>query len=502
MVFRGRPSKACFACRGRRIKCDKNQLGCGQCSRMEIPCPGYPDPIEQSYRDQSEIVMKKAEANYRKGSRRRIKANTCSSDTSSVTTPLGSEVSLETGLEALCHNPSLHLDTIAVTEFMTTYIPQSPFDYLSKISTHQNPEGLMSINIRAVSLAMAASKLKDLRLLHLARRLYATALSDTNTALIRPGEATRDSTLVSVLLLGLFEALACQVTGASSNWAAHTRGALALLRLRGKDQFRSALGRRLFDQMCGILTFDTMMRKMPLPPDLLELVSIAQQLHWESPRISFVNLVGEISEPPCVLWDINLLPSAKVVKALSLDQRVLQYTRGLPSDYGYQEFHQTTEHTLKSGWDTYGCIIHQYGHHHAARLWNACRVLRIMLNSVIHRALRELPLSHEGKWAQQRAVATIKDAATDICATVPQFLDPAKYDTIGIEASREARVATLIAALSVVKAESLAPQTAKSYAADRLKHLGKQFEVPQAESAANGLGLDVLHSGFHMFYVY
>jgi hypothetical protein len=478
-------------------QCDRNQLVCGQCSRMDIPCPGYPDPLEQDYRDQSELVMKKAEASYKRGLRR-------------VTMPTESAIScgpdVMTG--ALYHNPSLHLDTVAVTEFMATYIPQSPFDYLPAICTHQNSEASLNVSIRAVSLAMTASKFKDFRVLSLARQLYATALSDTNTALRNPEKAVQDSTLISVLLLGLFEALACQITGVSSNWAAHTRGALALLRLRGKEQFCSKLGRRLFDQMMSILTFDSMLLKAPVPPDLLKLVSIANLLHWESPKTSFARLIADITDSPCVLWDNDLLPSVKVAKAIWLDHKVSQYTRKLPSDYEYQEVHQDAQAPFSSGWETHGYTLHQYQHHYSARLWNACRVLRIMLNGVVHRTLREhsspaLSIHPELDSVQRRAAEKINDAATDICATVPQFLSPAKYDKIGIEASGEARVATLLAALSVVKAESLAPQTARSYAGDRLKYLGKKFKVPQAENAATGTGLNnVLHSGFHMLYVY
>ena len=117
-----------------------------------------------------------------------------------------------------------------------------------------------------------------------------------------------------------------------------------------------------------------------------------------------------------------------------------------------------------------------------------------MLNSALHDNSSDLPSAlsthHESKSALRRASENISDAVTDICASVPQFLNPEKYDKIGIEASDEARVATLLAALSVTKAESLAPQTARSYAADRLKYLGKKFKVRQAESAATGMGLN------------
>lgn len=468
---------------------------------MGIPCPGYADPLEQQYRDQSELVIKKAQASYKKSARRGFKTRAFSPNASNVSMPSGSELTSATSpmIEAFCRSLSLQVDAVAVTEFMATYVPQSPFDYLSLVS---NSEASLAVTIRAVSLAMSASKLKDFRLLQFAQQLYGTALSNTNTALRMPERVTRDSTLVSVLLLSMFEAMACHMTGTSSNWAAHIRGALSLLRLRGKEQFSNELGRRLFGQMCSILTFDTLMRKTPVPPDLLDLISLARLLHWESPRTLFASLIGEIVTSPCVLRDTHMHPSTKAEKALALDHRVLQFIMELPSDFEYQEIQQELKDILNSGWETYGHTIHQYQHHPAARMWNACRVLRIMLNGVVHRALGELLASHAGWGTRQLAAGNINQAAMDICATVPQFLDPEKYDRNGIEASPEARVSTLIAALSVMKSEPLTLQPARSYAADRLKHLGKKFNSIQAESAANGKGLDVLHGGMHIFYVY
>lgn len=479
---------------------------------MSIPCPGYPDPLEQGYRDQSNLVMKKAEASYQKKKNLlATKAKLSSTSPSSVATPPESthlQVDGSSSVSGLLgRKPCLHIDTIAVTDFMDSYVPQSPFDYLLTIYKHPRLETSLEVNVRAVSLAMTASKLKDLYVLQSARQLYATALSNTNAALRNPDTAIQDSTLVSVLLLGLFEALSCQLTGISSDWAAHTRGALALLRLRGKQQFDSELGRRLFEQMCSILTFDTVLRRTQVPGELLELVSLAKMLRWESPKMAFVNLLGEITHSPCALWDSAMPPLEKIEKFQLFDSKVQRFTTQLPPDFEFREVHQEVPNTQSSGWDTHGHAIHLYHHHHAARLWNACRVLRIMLNGALHRTLSGLPCSissAHGQWksAIQCASENIRNAATDICASVPQFLNPEKYDTYGIEASDEARVATLLAALSVTKAETLAPQTARSYAGDRLRYLGKKFKVPQAENAALGKGLGVLHSGFHMLYVY
>lgn len=476
---------------------------------MNIPCPLYPDPLEQRYRDQSATVITKAEAEYARRTSRRTKNTPRLSTYPGATASAerkGPDYGVATG--SLIGRVSLHLDTVAVTEFLSSYVPKSPYDYLSVIYQDQRLETSLLAPIQAVSLAMTACKLKSLQVLAHSRRMYAIALADTNIALSNPELAIQDRTLVSVILLGLFEALAGQLSGMSSNWAAHTQGAVALLSMRGEIQFTNNLGRRLFDQICSILTFDTMVRKVPMSPTLLGLVYKANQLHHETAKTAFVKLIGEISATPCVLWEENMDPKTKLAKATSLDAKVVQFTRDLPSDYQYEEWAQALQNRTNSGWSAYGYKIHQYQHHHAARMWNACRVLRIKLNSVAHKILSQLPSTvlstpEEWKTALQVAAKKIEGSASEVCASVPQILTPTEFDKIGIEMSQEARVATLLPALSVVKAESLVPPAIKSYATDRLKYLEKESKRFQAENAATSeLGLEGIRGGFHMLYVY
>ncbi|KAJ5619690.1 hypothetical protein N7510_003674 [Penicillium lagena] len=46
----GRPSRDCYNCRQRRIKCDLKHPACGQCLRKEIHCQGYRDELELRFR--------------------------------------------------------------------------------------------------------------------------------------------------------------------------------------------------------------------------------------------------------------------------------------------------------------------------------------------------------------------------------------------------------------------------------------------------------------------
>lgn len=64
MVYCGKPSGGCHACRERKTKCDKVILpeGCTQCKRAKRICPGYRVPGDLVFRDQSSNVIQKFKA--------------------------------------------------------------------------------------------------------------------------------------------------------------------------------------------------------------------------------------------------------------------------------------------------------------------------------------------------------------------------------------------------------------------------------------------------------
>jgi hypothetical protein len=62
MVFCGKPSESCHACRQRKTKCDKIPEGCTQCKRAKRGCPGYRVLGDLLFRDESTNVARKVKA--------------------------------------------------------------------------------------------------------------------------------------------------------------------------------------------------------------------------------------------------------------------------------------------------------------------------------------------------------------------------------------------------------------------------------------------------------
>lgn len=86
--------------------------------------------------------------------------------------------------------------------------------------------------------------------------MYTKALSATHSALRDPEVTKQDTTLASVLLLGLFENITARHMGELA-WGSHIEGAIQLVRARGRKQLRTKIGLTMFiavrTQMVGSL---------------------------------------------------------------------------------------------------------------------------------------------------------------------------------------------------------------------------------------------------------
>lgn len=78
----------------------------------------------------------------------------------------------------------------------------------------------------------------------MARKSYGHALRLTNAALRNPDEALKDTTMLSVLVLGLFEASMDHSPRGLRAWQQHINGAAELARMRGPAQFKTKPGIR------------------------------------------------------------------------------------------------------------------------------------------------------------------------------------------------------------------------------------------------------------------
>jgi hypothetical protein len=370
---------------------------------------------------------------------------------------------------------------------MLAYIPGSRFEYLPNLYCHNQIGAPLSTTVHAASLAKLASETGLCTVMDQARLTYTKALSETNAALSNPETAKSDAALVSVLLLTLFETSVWSGTGTPNNWTTHTRGALALIRLRGEQQLDTAVGRQLFTHVAGIICADSLRSRRRLPQDLTKLQIAALRYEDECPRFRLGISINELVTLLADATDEKLSAEEVVTQTQRMDANYVAYLAKLPSSWQYKKV--TLE---KECPDVCGSMIHQYSSNRAAQLWNSYRMTRIFLNGVLHgyAGLTSLPSANS---IRDRAAMNVQQMAAGICASVPQFMDPENFFV--------ASAATLLWPLSAVRGADLVPQHLRQYAEKRLEFLGRELRLPQAVSVACSGEVDPLQDGLHMFYV-
>ncbi|KAF7556935.1 hypothetical protein G7Z17_g1058 [Cylindrodendrum hubeiense] len=389
MVFSGKPSTACHTCREKRRKCDRIQPACTQCFRQKIPCPGYRDATALRFRDETGLVAHKVQRAKRKQSP--VDAVSCTSSPSQSRN--GSEIldqfewldeAGDTGLLPLSFPLLVEpFEATAITYFMTAFITTSPFyAYLPDLyQSEPIANDAMSSAIHATAFATFALKTRDVSYMKIARTNYALALAQTNTALASPKDAILDRTLVAVLLLGLFEAIIFQGRESPESWTAHTFGALELLRLRGKQQFKSKLAQHLFIQTITNIRTSCVQRVVPVPKECLTLHDDALQfLDRKDPALR----LGPIIDRAASIRNRGKnCPGPEIIyEARDLDRETVALMDSLEEELRY---------TIRSKEDTppwsFLGVAYRYPSHRVAKYWNAIRMIRMLLNELIWRGI-------------------------------------------------------------------------------------------------------------------
>lgn len=384
--------------------------------------------------------------------------------------------------------PSLSqsIEHVALAHFMSSYIPGSHFVYLPGLYNLSDKGAALPATVQAASLARLAWELGQSTLMTQAKRTYAKALAETNAALSDPATATNDAVLVSVLLLSLYETIVCSDAGTPDNWIMHTRGALALIKLRGKNQLNTQVGRQLFTQVANIICVDSLRSCTRLPPDLLELQDAALQYEDECPRFRMSSSTSDLATLLADIADGHLTPKEVVEATQQMEAKYVAFLSNLPASWQYRE------EVLEEGHpEVYGRRVHHYSNNRAAQIWNSQRMTRILLNGVMHGYARCILPSASPLLAQIES--TVQQMAADICASVSQFTNPKHFSV--------ASAATLLWPLSSVRGADMVRQDLRDYAEGRLRYLGRELRIPQAEKVASRREVDPLQDGLHMFYL-
>ncbi len=474
MVNRGRPSKDCFPCRSRKLRvgiarptkfhpfstadleictqCDLQPDGCGQCRRAELVCHGYRDPRQLAFRDETDATKEKVLA-------RRA-------------TSLVYPASLQLGW-----------DVRARYAFFSIYIMGLSQSYGALAPLYSRATNIQHLHasVDAVSLAFMACHLDSPALVRPAREKYVFAIRSLGQALRDPQASTSDETLQSVLLLDLYEKMVNRDVRNSITWMSHVRGAMTLVRTRGRRNFSTPLACELAARVAITLTISCGAAGVCLPETLkvlrraLDSSSFAAGPEWDYAAVMFDMvdfgadvLAGKIA-PPAVVAS----------KARVFDSYLADLETRLPASWKAQRVYTVGHEPC-----VFGRYYDVHSTHYAAQVWNGIWVQRLVLNDMIQKHEPGGPTSP----GAASAAKTIANITRQICAAVAQFVLPAARaeNSVPFSPLQRLQCHTMLPKLHVAGQVSTDAYM-RSWILDLLEHLAEVGSIKMAREVAEHL---------------
>lgn len=446
MVYCGKPSGGCHACREKKTRCDQVPEGCTQCARAKRKCPGYRSTGDVIFRNESENVIRKFKAKEARAKAATTKPfigfpSPTASDKSDVTSDTASgATSAESGELIIRSKSTLSVFSLAtniedqatcyfVANWVVDDVPPSRghLDYLASVCREDEADVGLLAAMKAVGLAGFAHANHAPSLLKSARYQYVQALKKTNAALESPVYVKKDSLLISIMVLSIFETATGCNPKSLDDWAEHVRGAAALLKLRGTEQLKTVRGRRMFIQVASSLMIICLQQDRPLPPFIAEwTVLLRNHTNSHEPALLAQEAMMQFVMFNAKVRDGSISdPQVIIARSLELDGIILSiFTSKLPSGWEYQKIYTTAKADC-----IYNGCYHMYFNSWISQIWNSMRTLRVMLNELIRETLLKAfsskpPLLTGPEYVAQYQISTdvLYEMQDEILATVPQHL--------------------------------------------------------------------------------
>lgn len=285
--------------------------------------------------------------------------------------------------------------------------PGASLDYLAYASDIMYKGGrganMLEPAINAAGLAALANVTGNRSIIRSARSCYIEALQATNDALRDPVRFTDDATVVSTLLLGLFESMTCIGSDSFQAWTRHIQGATNLLLHRGVEQCSTPLGQHIFQEVSSQLIASCTRIFKPFPESVLRLRNKAMQRYKiRSPSwmlsVFYIELVG-IFNKICVSAQEPMLDDWEEMlnRALELNDQITALFNDLPDMWSYK-IHRDESANPDI---VYNGVWHEFKDMWVGRYLNSMRSSRMFLGITI------LCLAHR-EWSQREPAKLIR----------------------------------------------------------------------------------------------
>jgi hypothetical protein len=383
---------------------------------MRENCAGYRDEWELVFRDQTPHTIKRHKKTREEG------------EEDSIAPPQN-----HNSYQQLTAGLSLSHDDIGVNYFLHNFVighHPSSRGYLNYISTANAGDGYhptLMASMAAVGLVTLANITRHPEMAKHARAKYSEAINQVNIGLASPTESLKDSTLMSVISLGLFEHISD-----FASWVRHVQGAAALIAARGKNQFCTSAAFLMFNQVRADMVAVCIHGDQPFPEELHELqeeatkhvdpTSVFWSLGVVATRCTDLFKLVKMKRGDATRWP-GLLEQAST---LQVELQHIFDILSTKSPYA--------SYPARSGSDLevfYRGRFDLYSNIWAIRIWNGVRILQIKICDSIRYIINHLLATREVEAASLKPQLELKLKDTlellsklggDVIASVPQAL--------------------------------------------------------------------------------
>ncbi|KAJ4301133.1 hypothetical protein N0V90_003223 [Kalmusia sp. IMI 367209] len=273
----------------------------------------------------------------------------------------------------------------------------------------------------AVSLATLATATKSEAVMEKAHEHYALALASTNKALGDSKKLYEDDTIVSVILLGVYENVMFEKHSLHA-WMQHLKGASTLLHLRGAQQFKTALGRQIFVQYYRTVVNAGIEIGIPIPENIVPLYQVLINLKDYTTH-GVEHQVQVLTKAISVMQNTAGNPVTVVSDVLKLVHELDSMHFFLQTLWRYEVVYMD-----KPAEHVFGTFYHIYLNSWVVSMWNILRTCRVRLFKIlriqVNKGLRHYPplFSVEDAEAHIKTCEeVIRTQILAICASTPQL---------------------------------------------------------------------------------
>ena len=339
-------------------------------------------------------------------------------------------------------------------------------------------------SMSAVGLVGLANMTRSSEAADAARKAYGTALRLTNQALRDPVEAVKDTTMLAILILSLFEMMTETTPETLQAWQEHVNGATALAKMRGVEQFNTPGGTKMFLKLCQKVMISCIQRVIPMPQTLIDLrKELVKKLKIDDPAWDLVDPVYKVLQTrhdmkKGCLTDVETI----VTRLLAIEDEFETILSRFPKEWNYRTVQVTRRHPA-----IYRGLCHVYPSLYLSSIWNGVRTCRILvLETLLVQILTgvqssqgsaQLTSSHYAE-IYQTCRQKLEQMVEAITASVPQH--------IGLVTPRTANNNNLITPISSVTVrETPSPATSPPSSTSRTSASSPECTTSTTTSPAN-----------------